>query len=68
MWHQIPNHDEEVFISYDHEVKAISYTDAHKACATENAILLVLWKLPILKFMLKYVSDFYTGSSEAAGM
>ena len=68
MWHQIPNHDEEIFISYDHEVKAESYTDAHKACAMENAILLVLWKLPVLKFVTKYVFDYYKGWSEATGM
>ena len=59
MWHKIPDHDEEVFVHVDHDLTTRSYRDAYKACAMKNSIMLVLWKLPVLKFMTNYILDYY---------
>ena len=52
-WLNIPNHDEEIY--FNHNERVTSFQEAKDWCQELHAIPLVLWKIPVLKF----VGDFF---------
>jgi len=52
-WYQIPNHDEEIFVNYEDMVP--NFNKAKKLCKMKNAINLILYKKPVIEFLVTRV-------------
>ena len=57
-WHQIPNHDEEIYINLNENVS--SFTETKQACSRINSSVLVLWNMNVIHFLGNFLHGLFT--------